>query len=192
MTPDECYTAFLDDVIGPLPESPGDAVSPDADPREHWQIDTDDAASWALRKIAQAQAVVQARLAFIQREQARQHAWLAQAEREAERTTTFFEGALHGYLLRLREAGRLGTKKSWSLPQGTLQLRAVGERWEVQDPDALQRFAEDRDVTTVTIAPDMAAIRALCASGHEVPGMVLARQGGEAFRIRFATKDGDV
>ena len=152
---------------------------------DDWRPVTDDMAEWALMKIQEAKATIAHHQAERDAAIARWDRYVEQATREAERTMAFFEGKLHGYLLALQASGKLGHKKSYTLPSGRLQLRHVEARFEPQDHEAVRAYAEAVDAVKVTVAPDMARVRELCASGVDVPGMVMVRPSGEKFSIAF-------
>src|SRR5262245_38027138 len=129
MTPAAQFEQWMDERFGPLPSDEGG--TPQAP--EGFCIDNDQLASWALRKLARLEAEATERRAYVEAEIARVRQWAMDLDQRDARTRLFFEGLLHGYLVRLREAGTLGERRSYRLPQGTLQFRAVSVDFEVSD-----------------------------------------------------------
>src|SRR5262245_33209614 len=204
MTPAESFEQWLDARFGPLPsEGGGTPQTP-----EGFVIDNDQLASWALRKLQRLEAEAAERRAYVEAEIARVRQWAMDLDQRDARERLFFEGLLHGYLQRLREAGTLGERRSYRLPQGTLQFRAVSIDYEVVDPDAFLAWAQAQGLTRVkeeprwgdikkglqaeqpSIGAGVTAERINEASGEvtqeRVPGVQVSRAPGETFSIRFA------
>lgn len=104
-----------------------------------WRIESDDAAEWALRKLAMARDEA-ARL----REQADEWAariehWFVQAAREHVRTEAFMRERLEDYGLRRRDAGGAATL---NLPSGTIKTTSSQPAVEVVDDATLALVLE--------------------------------------------------
>ena len=108
---------------------------------QRWRVEDDDAAEWALRKMAVANEELR-RL----REQAdawadRIQAWFDQAARTHARTVEVMETKLADYGLRVREAGGPATI---SLPAGVIKTSERKPAVEVEDDERLAGFLAER------------------------------------------------
>jgi uncharacterized small protein (DUF1192 family) len=207
MRPQESYQDWLDRVVGILPEG----VEPPDDPAEAkargFVIESDDAANWALRRLAAVEDAHRQRTAFIKAEITRLSDWQADEDAKAARERTFFEGLLRRYLELLREQGKLGRRKSYPLPNGTLGFQARPLDYAVVDGEALLTWACDHNLVRVVYSPEWGDIRrdlhpvaeALGEGAYveeidettgevlrlPVPGVQVSRLPSEAFHIRL-------
>ena len=195
----ESYEDFLAGELGPQSEQP-------------WEIRDDSTASWALRQIAAAEALVASREATIAVEQDRLWRWVDQARSQAVAVRGFFEGKLRGYAERLREAGKFGRRKSWLLPNGALQYTAYGVDYEIKDEPAFTAWAATQQDLTETVVkvkwaeakkqmrPAGDGVGSAVVAEHidrqtgevteiPVPGVLVSRVPGERFRVNVTDED---
>jgi len=114
--------------------------------KDGWEIKSDDAANWALRKIKQAEQNIANRAELVKREIERIQRWAEQADQDDKASINFFTVALQGYYKELTDKGRLGKRKSYKLPCGTIGTRkkqAVLER----DDEKLMPLARQYGLT---------------------------------------------
>lgn len=185
-----------------MPDSFIEFVEASEPPRDDsWQIHDDNQADWAIMKIAAAEAMVAQKK--LEREKAieKWDAYVEKATRQALADRMFFEGKLHGYLLRLRESGKLGKKKSWSLPNGTINLRHLRPKFKVVDADAFLAWCAAHDLTEIVVqaqeteakkhfvvGTDNATVWAIFEDTTElqwVPGVVIERLEGDSFSVKL-------
>jgi hypothetical protein len=102
-------------------------------------VQDDAQASWCLRKIAALEAEQAKRAAYVQGEIERLQAWQAQEDSKAQRSLEYFTALLRGYVDLLKAQGVLTQhKRSYKLPQGTLQLRTAPIEYERDDAKLLE------------------------------------------------------
>jgi hypothetical protein len=167
---------------------------------DHWQARDDHEADWAVLKIKAALVQVAAKEKARAQAIAKWDAYVAKETRQAMHDIAFFEGKLHGYLLRLVESGTLGRKKSLNLPNGTLQLRTVSATYEVVNADAFQAWCEVQELTDVVVTPKWAEAKKRfvadsagkavidTTTGEYIPGVEVSRQPIETFSVRLASE----
>lgn len=139
----------LDLYFDVMATTPGDGAGgpPEADLAlaesvDRWQIDSDDLAEWALRKLAVAQEEV-ARLEQQALEwQRRIDEWFAQAAAPHRRRIAWATERLEDYALRLREAGGIATL---TLPSGVLKTTVTKPAIEVADDAEVASWLETID-----------------------------------------------
>jgi len=124
---------------------------------ERWRVRTDDDAEWALRKIAAADAELDALHEKARRWEAKIGEWFEQAAKEPARTAEFFTAQVERYAMAER---REHNRKSVRLPSGKFSTRSVPGALEIVDeaevlewakavmPDAV-RVREDVQVSTL-------------------------------------------
>lgn len=121
--------AWVDDGAQPDPAPIGDGFTP-ASRAGMWRIEDDRQASWALAKLAAAQA----ELAAIDDEyQGRLHllnGWLAARGGKPRRTLEFMTDRLTAYALRLRREDPKA--KTLLLPEGKVSTRVPSSPWKVE------------------------------------------------------------
>ena len=147
-----------------------------------FHIDSEDAANWYLRHLANIEAEKQRIL--------RQAAQIVkQLESDADGLRWQFEGELQEWT-RQELAKRGNRRKSLTLLQGTAAFRSVPASLKISDPDAALRYAVSCLPDAVTARPTLdtekyrAAAAAAAKAGQTLPGMesVPAR---EAFAVKF-------
>lgn len=173
---------------------------------EHWQITSDNAAEWALMKIAEAQASITYHEAERAKALAKWDRYVEQATRDAQRVKALFEAKLHGYLLMLIESKRIGQKKSYRLPSARLQLRTSPPQYEVADEAAFLRWCEAHGLTETIVKPKWAEAKKYFLPNGDgngmwvdaadpltgevepnvVPGVQVTRMAREMFSVKFA------
>jgi hypothetical protein len=210
MNTQESFEAWLDETIGPLPAGEGEAVSSPAPLRPAFTIEDDGAASWALRKLARLETDMAERHAFVLKEQAKLEEWRTEQDTRARRERLFFEGLLHAYLVRLRDAGTLGRQKSYKLPHGTLAFRSVAADFDVTDEVAFRDWCGDQGLIETVIRPQWGEAKKLFVVVEDrvgaavvvdwvdertgemrrevVPGVVVNRVAGESFSVKVAER----
>lgn len=181
----EEYMAYLDEQVEANEQ------------QETFQIDNDSNADWACRKIAQAQARMDERKAFVQAEIERLAAWQEEQDARDQATIDYMTSLLQPYFATLQESGALGKRKSYKLPHGTLQVRKAGPKWR-RDEAALLEWAKEQGLVRVKESPDWAGIsKRLVPSGEYagaaavdaetgevVPGVQLEEPGGDIFSVK--------
>jgi hypothetical protein len=176
----------------------------------HFMIATDKMAVWACQVIEQAEAEVQHR----ERERAQQladlDAWVDEARRSAMAKRSWLEGHLESYLRAEQARGRLGEKKSLSLPgKRRLQFRKHAVDFEVTDAaqflawcrtsgliketwqwgEAKQRFIPAYDQMGAGVLEQVTDEHTGEVGYAAVPGVIVSRQGGEGFSVILAGVD---
>jgi hypothetical protein len=107
---------------------------------ERFRVLDDGAASWAFRRLAEAEAEIESRRALARSEIETVERWLADAVKGPERSRAYFEALLVGYMA--RRFGDDPKTKTISLPSGTLTARAGTPKIEVDDVEAFFEFAD--------------------------------------------------
>jgi hypothetical protein len=167
-------------------------------------------AVWACEVIEQAEAEAQRRA----RECAQQiddwTAWAEEAKRTAVAKRAWFEGHLETYLRAEQASGRLGEKKSLSLPgKRRLQFRKHAVDYEVTDyaqflewcrthgliketwqwGEAKQRLIPAYDQVGAGVLEEVIDEETGDIGYAPVPGVIVSRQGGEGFSVTLATDE---
>lgn len=138
-------------VAGWLAEQPGDQA-PNRVAR--FRIEDDNAAEWAMRKLALAQAEVAQLQAQAQEWADRIQHWFVQAARPHADTLVYMEERLADYGLRRRQAGGSATL---NLPSGAIKTTSSSRAVEVADDEAVAAYV--REVLHGTDADRAAAWR---------------------------------
>jgi hypothetical protein len=107
---------------------------------EEVHLGGDQDATWALRKLAALRKQVAANNAIAEGEANRIAAWLAAVNEPLKKQVQFVEGILNGYALYERASN---DRKTIVLPYGKLATRPVADKWEVVDPDAFVKWAQE-------------------------------------------------
>lgn len=142
-------------------------------------------ATWALQKLAALRKQLAANNDLAEAEANRIAAWLEAVNEPLRRQVQFVEGILNGYAIHERTAH---DRKTIILPYGKLSTRPGQEKWEVADPDAFIRWAEEsghKDLLKVTTKPEsLTVIKAALAAtddgeamldGELVPGVTVTK-----------------
>ena len=185
---------------------------PDADEvmqKPEFEITSDTLALWAIRLIERAEAEVTQRERERNQQMADLEAWVDEARRAALAKRAWCEGKLEGYLRAQQAAGRLGDKKSLSLPGGRrLQYRYSPPEYEMTDKDAFLGWCMEQAV--YRIEPRWGEAKKRFLNGDEadyvggpvhaesvniltgettvvdVPGVRLTRVAGDRFSVQVA------
>jgi hypothetical protein len=113
----------------------------DADILNRFRVDDDYKAEWAMRKLAAAQAEIDALEAERDRQRAELDAWFDRRTRPSRRTVSFMGDLLTGYGYEQAEEGR----KTVDLPSGKIRAtdRRHTPRIVIDDPTAVSMWAEE-------------------------------------------------
>lgn len=112
----------------------------DDEQRERWKVKSDRAASWALRRLGEAQAEI-ARLEEAADDEIRAlKVWCEAAVTPLKRDINFFEGVLIEYRMAL-EAEHPELPQTYKVPGGTIARRKTPDKIEIIDADAVVRWA---------------------------------------------------
>ena len=106
-----------------------------------WEITDQGAATWAMRKLAAAQAEAARILEQYDREKKRLDAWLVRATRPHANTSEFMQDRLERWALAQREANP--KQATFHTPAGSVETRVPSSPWkvEVADKEALLQWA---------------------------------------------------
>lgn len=181
------WLAWLDSegVPGEPGERGGTIVQSDAEkPETPWNISGDRTATWALRKIAEAEAELRRIKDAADQEIKRVSAWRDRAGRQPQRTADFFRDRLREYLRALIEEGKVKlTSKgggTYKLPAGDLTRRAGSTSVEFYDEEAFIAWALDNRTELVKIeARKQATKDALLAKEDDGDLILLDPETGE-------------
>jgi hypothetical protein len=144
--------------LDPLPEEIPEYTPPTPDRPPAWIITDDRTADWALRRIAAEQAQqdddTQTALAEIDRWQQ----WATERHQARQRSIERLTAHLRGYYEQLKQAGKLGKRRSYPLPHGTLKERTTMLRWDYNDEDLIP-WARAHGLVRIEERPDWSAIK---------------------------------
>lgn len=154
---------------------------------EAWVCDDDTKASWALRKLGEAQTELD-RIADHERSEKRRISdWANDARRTPGRTVDYMREQLIRYRLKL-EADNPDLAKTYKLADGVITKRAAPARFVVDDPDEFCGWALQYNPTLVNVTPAVAGLKAYNAQienpgsvpvvtedGERIPGVRLVR-----------------
>jgi phage host-nuclease inhibitor protein Gam len=170
--------------------APNTTVRLRPEPETPWRIENDHVATWALRKLGQAEEQRRHVEELARAEIERIEEWKARELRRPTRDAEFFRSHLSAYWRRQmdalmapmlergmtpEEAWDELKRKSLSLPTGTLTARRTPAGVEVVDEEAFVRWAQENGYTELLRAkPALDALKALPAEGDavyvEIPG----------------------
>jgi hypothetical protein len=209
-TPQESFDRWLDQIIGPLPLGEGEDHATDEGPSRPsgFLVDDDGKADWLCRRIARLQAEITERAAFVRQQIDQLQQWQAALDATAQRSLFFFEGLARGYYERLRDTGKITERRrSYALPHGTLQMRAVSIAFEVVDEAAFADWCGEHGLAEIIIKPmwreakqqfvgqddQVGAVVVVESVDHAtgevtrqvVPGVHVSRATGERFSVRL-------
>lgn len=141
-------------------EASGVAIDPAEAVREagvaRWEVEDDDAAEWAMRKLANARHVIEQAGAQADQWRAPIDAWEEVATASARRTAEFMEGRLAAYMLRRREETDHAVK-SIPLPSGALTSKGATTA-KVQVDDDVKLAAALREHLTEAELAEVVAV----------------------------------
>ena len=103
-------------------------------------IENLESANQAMRKLANAQARIEAKRELALKEAQRISEWCNAATKSDVETVRFFENSLKAYVIKLREETH-GETKSLSLPDGEISSRTINAKAEVVDKELLIKWA---------------------------------------------------
>lgn len=122
---------------------------------ERFTITDDGAADWALRKIAQLRTLQVQRAQFVDGKIQELTTWQKQRDAVDEKSITYFTDLLEAYFNELHQSGKLGKRKSWSLPNGTLRVRNTPPKF-ARDNKKIIKWAEKNAPEVVRNEPKLA------------------------------------
>ena len=161
-----------------------DADAPQQDTREEFRIDSENAANWYLRKLANIESEKQ-------RVTANAAAIVAQLDSEANGLRYCFEGQLQEYVRR-ELAAKGNRRKSLTLLQGTASFRTVGASLKISDPVAALDFCRRNlpDAVKMTETLDTAKYRQFAekmqkAGADTLPAGMDSVPEKESFSVKF-------
>jgi phage host-nuclease inhibitor protein Gam len=161
------------------------AEKPDADPKEAdgFHIDSDGAANWYLRRLANLEAEKQ-------RVQAQAAAIIKQLESDAERLRYLYDAELEEYVRqKLSTSG--SRRKSVHFLQGTAGWRTVPATVKVTDPLAALDYASrclPEAVRTQQVLDTARYRQVVEETGELLPGVEVT-QAQEVFRVTFGKRE---
>lgn len=150
---------------------------------EEVSLGGDQDATWALRKLAALRKQVAANNAIAEAEANRIAAWLAAVNEPLRKQVTFVEGILNGYAVHERTAH---DRKTIVLPYGKIATRPVADKWEVADPDAFMKWAEEShpELLKTTVKPEsLTVIKSALATTDD--GEVITPEGEAVPGVTF-------
>jgi hypothetical protein len=172
-----------------------------------FMIDSDQLALWALRLLEGFEAEVATRQRERDRQVAELDAWVDEAKRAALAKRAWVEGKLEGYLRAQMETGRLGDKKSLSLPGGRrLQYRKLVVDYQINDEaaflawcrarrlvkeswvwgEAKKLFRPAHDCIGAGVIEDVTDERTGEVRASLIPGISVRTREGESFSVKLA------
>lgn len=162
-------------------------VETEDEPDGTFVIDSDRAADWALRKIAQKQRRMDDNAALADDERTRIDQWLEKANRPLEHEVVYLTGLLIEYHRKILEEDE--RRKTVSLPAGSLKARKTPDG--VYIADTFLDFAKTKRPEFVRTKHeiDRAAVKkAALNDGEVLPGVEVLR-GDVRFSIDITRKD---
>lgn len=141
---------FADDMLD-LAIGAGDGAEvpdfPVLEEISRWQVDDDETAEWALRKLRATADELDRRRLQKEAWQERIEEWWRRASKPLQARRDFFEGALRDYMRRRREADP--QVKSVALPSGIIGSRASKAKLRVVDEEALISWAKANSLSSL-------------------------------------------
>jgi hypothetical protein len=151
-------------------------------------LGSDRDATWALQKLATLRKQQTANNAIAEAEANRIAAWLETVNAPIKKQIQYVENILNGYALYERRAH---DRKTIILPYGKLATRPVADKWEVADPDAFIKWAEETghtELLKITTKPEsLTAIKSALDVAED--GTVLTAEGEPVTGITFTKSD---
>lgn len=142
---------------------------------EGFQIDNDQTANWALRKIKQHQQQIKNNNELAQAEIEKIEAWNQQENDKAQQSIDYFQGLLAHYAMKKREEDP--KFKSQKLPHGNIGFRKKPAKWNYDDVALLETLKTNNltDHINVTEKPNKSSIK---KSFEVVDGKVIDSETG--------------
>ena len=146
---------------------------PQESPDAGFLIDTQEKATWAARKILQAEGRINERSELAKSYKSRIDRWLAEANRRDEASIESLSSLLTPYL-RDELAGST-KRRSIDLLGARLGFRKLPERIEVVDPEKAISYCETNHPEAVVVKKDLSRseLRRIALKGEFIPGVVL-------------------
>ena len=140
---------------------------------ETFSIDTQEKATWAARRILQAQTRIAEREHLAKNYKARIDAWLEEASKPDTDTIDALSSFLDPYLR--QELDGTKRRKSIELLGATIGFRTLPKKVDIINPDQAIAFCETHHPDAVIIKKDLSRseLRKLAESGTLIPGVVL-------------------
>lgn len=160
---------------------------------ESFQIEDDQQANWALRKIKQHQKQMENNNATAKAEIERIKEWNQQENDKAQQSIDYFQGLLAKYALSKREKDP--KFKSMNLPQGRLAFRKQQPKWNYDDKVLIESLkqANMSDFIRIKEEPDKSVIKKAFEvndgkvinpdTGEIIEGITVTEQG-EKFEVK--------
>lgn len=167
----------LEDYLDDLDNQPGQS--------DHFRIEDDPTAAWAMRKLRRLRKKQASNVAIAQAETERIADWLRTVNKPLEDNAQYFEGLLTDYAIRQRFED---DRKTISLPSGKVSTRTVAPKWEV-DAEPFLAWARVNAPTLIRIKeePNLPAVKesvipafaqgdqhtAVDENGEVIPGILI-------------------
>ena len=135
-----------------------------------FRVDTPDKASWAARKLLDAESRITRRTALAKEYKGRIDSWLERANKEDAESVDYLKGILRPYADLAVATQR--TSRSVHLPGAVLSLRKKPDRVDVTEPDIAISYCETEHPEAVVIKKDVSksVLKALLSRGTDIPG----------------------
>lgn len=146
---------------------------------EHFTVDNDAKANWALRKLGEIRKQIAEAEALAAAERLRIDMWLDRVTQSFDHDITYFEHQLKAYADKQRAEGR----KTVELPHGKIKSRAVAAKLEVVDKELFLKWARESapHVIKIVESPSMTVMNdnidktedgpVFAGTGELVPGL---------------------
>jgi phage host-nuclease inhibitor protein Gam len=130
-----------------------------SDAETTYALINDDDALWAMRRLANSQRRINAKMRQAEQEIERIRAWVTHATKSDRETVDYFEGVLSAYMNRVRESE---DRKSLTFPDGDVTSTATQDKVKVDNAELFLKWAESNghpDWIRTKKEPDLAAIK---------------------------------
>ncbi|MFD2658565.1 host-nuclease inhibitor Gam family protein [Gracilibacillus thailandensis] len=160
---------------------------------ESFQIDNDQTANWALRKIKDITQQIQNNSELAQAEIEKIESWEQQEKEKLQQSIDYFQGLLAQYAVKKREEDP--KFKSQKLPHGKIGFRKKPAKWNYDKDKIIDSLTKNnmQDFIKVTYKPDIAGIKSLFdvqdgkvfnpETGEVIEGITVEEQG-EDFTVK--------
>lgn len=147
--------------------------------REHFRVDDDGKATWAMRKLRAVEAKIEENRRIAADERARIEEWLERVNDHLATDADYFRGLLIDYARQEREQHN---RKSIDTPYGKIKSRQGGVKYDIYNPGEFLDWARHNcpDLIRVTEAPNKNVIadylsavngKVVSQAGEIVPGV---------------------
>lgn len=162
---------------------------------EGFQIDNDQTANWALRKIKQHQQQIKNNNELAQAEIEKIESWNQQENDKAQQSIDYFQGLLAQYAIKKREEDP--KFKSQKLPHGNIGFRKKPAKWNYQDDVLLEtlkknqltdfiKIKEQLDKSSIKKAFQVSDGKVINPDTGEVIEGVTVEEQGEDFQVKVS------